>query len=141
MRAHRTYTKRQKAVAVIAAEMTTQSAAAKKTKIPLTTLHEWLDKPEFVELRKNAREGLQEEVTIAARMTWRELTKRVAAMEDRELVSLAGVAADKMLLMSGQATSRTETKDITETLTDHEREQLRHVIEQALEEVAVANGD
>ena len=141
MRAHRTYTKRQKAVAVIAAEMTTQSAAAKKTKIPRTTIMEWLDRPEYVKLRQNAREGLAEEVTIVARLTWREMAKRLDTMEDRELVSLAGVAADKMLLMSGQATSRTETKDITETLTDHEREQLRHVIEQALEEVSVADGD
>ena len=133
---HRRYSKREKLTAVVAAEMTSQEAASEALGIPRTTIHNWMDDPEMVELRQNARQALAEEMAIVARLATRKLGEAIRRdrLEPRDLILAAGMATDKSQLLSGQATSRTETRELTDTLDDHERARLRELIDQALSE-------
>jgi hypothetical protein len=120
MREHRRYTRRQKVTAVVAAEMTSQEAAAEATGIPRTTLAYWMDDPEFVALRQNAREAMADEALTVARLAWGKLAQAIRAgeLEPRDLVLATGMATDKAQLLNGMATARMESRDITGTLAD-----------------------
>lgn len=135
MSERRTYTKRQKVTAVIAAEMTSQKAAAETTGIPVTTIAYWMDQPEFVALRAKTREDLAEESMALAHKTLGEIQRRLAEFEPRDLTILYGVLTDKGQLLAGQPTGRTETRAITDGLDDHEKAALRKVLDAVLEEV------
>ncbi len=132
----RSYTKRQKLTAVIAADMTSTLAAAEATGIPRTSINNWLDDPEIVSLRQNARQMLAEEMGVIARLATQKLGEAIRAgrLEPRDLIMAAGMATDKSQLLAGQATSRTETRDLTETLDDHERAALRDILDDVLRE-------
>ena len=134
------YTRRQKVTAVLAADMTSAEAAAEATGIPRTTIGYWLDKPEFVALRHKARESLAEEMSVIARLAAQKLVEAVLAgrLEPRDLITALGVATDKMQLLTGQATDRLETRDITATLDDHERARLRDILDDALRSAETA---
>lgn len=130
----RRYSKRQKITAVIAAEMTTQAAAAEKLGIPETTLAYWYDQPEFAEYRAKTREELGPEGIALAHNVLAEIKRRLPEFEPRDLSTLLGILVDKAQLVTGQATSRTETKDITAALEDHEKEALADAIDDWLKE-------
>ena len=122
MPTHRRYTKREKVVAVLAADASSTLAAAEATGIPRTTIIEWMDRPEFVELRQNAREGMAEDALMVARLAWKKLGQAIAngELEPRDLVIATGMATDKSQLLNGGATNRTEARDITGTISDAE---------------------
>ena len=136
----RQYTKRQKLTTVIAAEMTSVEAAAEAAGIPRTTLIYWMDRPEFIELRQNARANLAEEMGVIARLATQKLGEAILAgkLEPRDLIMASGMATDKSQLLSGQATGRIETRDLTDTLDDHERAALRGILDGVLAEAAPA---
>jgi hypothetical protein len=96
--------------------MTNPKAAAEATGIPRTTIIAWLEKPEFVTLRQNARESIAEEAIVVARLAWQALGDAIAQgrMEPRDLISAAGMATEKALLTSGEATARTEHRDLAD---------------------------
>lgn len=139
MAERRRYTKAQKANAVMAAEATSMTAVAEATGIPLTTLDYWMDQPEFVALRTKTREELAEGFMVLAHKSQAALIKLVPTMEARDLTVLLGVATDKAQLLSGAATNRTEHRDLTDDLNDHEKETLRDVIDRATAEFAKAD--
>ena len=114
--ARRTYTRREKATTVLAAEMTNPLAASKASGIPRTTIIAWLDKPEFVILRQNARESIAEEAIVVARLAWQALGDAIRAgkVEPRDLISAAGMSTEKALLASGEATARSEHREISD---------------------------
>ena len=116
----RRYTKSEKVAAMVAAEAVSVAAAAEQTGVPRTTILYWLDKPEFVELRHNAREAMAEEAQVVARMAWGALARAIASGElnGRDLVMAAGMASEKAQLLNGGATARSENRDITGTLSD-----------------------
>jgi hypothetical protein len=134
----RSYTKRDRIVAVVAADMTSTEAAATAAGIPRSTLRYWMEDPELAVYRQNAREAISEEATVVARLAWQHLADaiRSGTMEPRDLILAAGMATDKMQLLSGQATARVETKELVNVLDDHERATLRDLIEGALAEPA-----
>jgi hypothetical protein len=140
MAERRSYTRRQKITAVIAADMTSQEAAAEAAGIPRKTLAYWMDKPEFAPYRHKARESLAEEMAVIARLAAQKLVEAVLAgkLEPRDLITALGVATDKMQLLTGQATDRLETRDITATLDDHERARLRDILDDALRSAETA---
>lgn len=111
--------------AVLAADMTNPLAASEATGIPRTTLRQWLEKPEYATLRQNAREAIAEEAMVVARLAWQALGDAIRAglVEPRELISAAGVATDKASLLAGEATARTEHRDLTDG--DDDAEALR----------------
>jgi len=121
---HRRYTRRVKASAVATVEMSSQMAAAEALGIPRTTIQYWLEKPEFGELRRKTREQTAEGFDVLARLAQERLRALIDTMEPRDLVTLMGVATDKGQLLSGAATSRTETRELLNDFDDHEREQM-----------------
>lgn len=136
----RTYTKRQKLTAVVAAEMTSETAAAETTGIPRTTIRYWMEDPEIVALRQNARQALADEMAVVARLATQKLGEAIREnrLEPRDLILAAGMATDKSQLLSGQATVRAETRDLTDTLDDHERATLRDILDGVVREAADA---
>lgn len=134
----RRYTKRQKATAIMAAEMTTVAAAAKQTKVPDSTLRQWVNDPRYAKLRAKTREELAEEMRVLAGLAVKALVEKVSRgeVEPRDLVIMLGVAIDKGQLLSGQATSRTEHRDLLSGLPDDESERLASAIDEWLKETA-----
>lgn len=133
----RRYTRRTKAAAVVAAAVTTVAAAAEASGIPENTLRYWFDAPEFVELRAKTRDDLAAESMGMAHKVLQEISRRLPEFEPRDLSVLYGILTDKGQLLSGAATGRLETRDITEKLDDHERTALRDAIEDWLKEPEV----
>lgn len=117
------------------------TAASESTGIPVTTIDYWMDKPEFAELRMKTREQIAEGSMVLANLAQSELSRKVKAgeVEPRDLAVIYGIAIDKAQLLSGAATSRTETKSLTDGLDDHERQTLRDVIDRAVAESAEAD--
>jgi transposase-like protein len=136
----RRYTKREKVTAVIAAEASSQEAAAEAHGIPRTTLRYWMNDPELAELRQKAREELSEGAAIAAHMAWAGLIRAMqeGRLEPRDLITAAGVATDKAQLLAGHATARTENRTLTDGLDDHEKRILRDILDRATTELAEA---
>lgn len=139
MAAPRRYTKQQKATAVMAAEMVNAEAAAEQTGIPRSTIRRWLEDPELVELRQKTRESMAADMKALAMVALEALMGAIrrGELEGRDLIVALGVAIDKAQLLSGEATSRTETRDLTATLDDHERARLRDILDDALRQAEV----
>lgn len=118
----RRYTKVEKIAAVLAADASSTLAAAEANGIPRKTLAYWLDRPEFADLRHNAREGMAEDALMVARLAWKKLGQAIAAgeLDARDLVIATGMATDKSQLLNGGATNRTEARDLTGTISDAE---------------------
>lgn len=128
MATNRRYTKKVKLAAVVAAEMGSLTQASEQTGIPLSTIAYWTHRPEFAEIRSKTREDLSDEIKLVAHLAWKRIAEslREGTMEPRDAIFAAEKATSLQLLMSGDATSRTESRDISGTLTDSEvREAIR----------------
>ena len=138
MAEHRRYSRKTKASAVVAAEMSSVTAAAETTGIPRKTIEYWVEAPEFAGLRLKTREELASGSIVLAHLAQAEIMAKIRAheVEARDLAVIYGIAIDKGQLLAGEATHRTESRDITATLDDHERETLRKVLDEAMAENA-----
>jgi len=127
----RRYTKAEKLSAVMAAEMTGVTASGEATGIPKTTIHYWMQRPEFAQYRTKAREDLKDEITVVAHLAWQRVAEGLnrGELEPRDALFAAEKATAQYLLMSGEATSRTETKALTDDLDDNEKQRLRDWID------------
>ena len=116
----RRYDKRTKLAAVMAAEMGGVVQAEEQTGIPESTIRYWMDKPEFAEVRAKTREDLADEIKVVAHLAWRRIAEalRTGEMEPRDATFAAEKATSLQILMSGGATARMESRDITGTLAD-----------------------
>jgi hypothetical protein len=128
--------KRQKLAAVLAADMVGVVAAAEQSGIPESTIRYWAQKPEFAEYRAKARQDLVDEVGVVAHLAWRRVAEALLAgtMEPRDALS-ADKATSLYQLVTGEATQRTESRELTEGLDDHERATLRKMLEDELAKV------
>ncbi len=138
MAEHRRYSRRTKTGVVIAAVATSVAAAAESAGIPESTVHYWFDSPEFAEVRTKTREDLAAESMGMAHKVLSEITRRLPEFEPRDLSVLYGILTDKGQLLAGHATARTETRDLTDSLDDHERQNLRDAIDAFLKEAVPA---
>lgn len=127
--------RREKLAAVMAAEMVGVVQASEQTGVPESTIRYWAEKPEFAEFRARTREELAEEVKVVAHLAWKRVAETLPTMEPRDALFAADKASSLLQLVTGQATSRTETRDLTDSLDDHEREQLRKVLDDVLKDV------
>lgn len=120
MAARRRYDRSEKAGLVAQVERTSLTATSEASGVPLTTLKYWYDSEEFAEVRNKTREELAEGSVGLALLAQGELVRRIRSgkISDQALVTAFGVAIDKAQLLSGNATSRTEARDITGTLSD-----------------------
>ena len=111
-RQHRRYPKATKAALILLADQTSINAAAEAGAVPPRTLGYWMDQPEYAELRLHARERMAEEALTVARKGWGLLAEKLPELEPRDLIDLVEMATSKALLMSGEATARTEHRDL-----------------------------
>ena len=123
----RRYTRRQKLSAVLAADMTGVIATEEATGIPESTIRYWMEQPEFAAYRAKAREDLKDEITVVAHLAWQRVAEGLHKnlLEPRDALFAAEKATSQYLLMSGEATGRLETRDLTDDITDDERARLR----------------
>ena len=75
----RRYTKREKVTTVMAAEMTSLSAAAKSSGIPKSTVKNWLDNPKLAQLRTTTREQLADEARVLQQLAAEAIRARLPA--------------------------------------------------------------
>jgi len=134
MAERRRYTRKQKLSAVMASDMLGVVAAADSSGIPESTIRYWAQKPEFAEYRAKTREDLAEEVGIVAHLAWQRVGEalRAGTLEPRDALFAADKATTLYQLVTGEATNRTESRDITDTLDDHERDALRKVLDEVM---------
>jgi len=130
----RRYTKRQKGVVVAIAEMSSVAAAAEKSGVPESTVRYWRDSPEFAEIRAKTKADLAEGWIVVAHLA---VDSMIGALQrgefkPQDLPTLGGIATDKSQLLSGAATERAETRDLTND--DHERAALRDAIKREIAE-------
>lgn len=120
MAGRRRYTRAEKVAVIAAAAATSNLAASEASGVPESTIRRWLDDPEMARLRDNAREAMADEALVVARLAWNALAGaiRTGQLDGRDLVMAAGMATDKAQLLTGGATARAETRDITGTLSD-----------------------
>lgn len=139
MATRRRYTKADRAAAVGLAVVKGTEAAAEELGIPRTTLAYWMDKPEFVELRQKSADQVAEAMWVAMQAGIARVVELIPLTEDIAKVSIAlGVLYDKRALLTGGATSRAESRALTEDFDDHERRQLRDILDGALRSAAEA---
>ena len=132
------YTKRQKVAAIVAAELTTAKAAAKSTGIPETNIRRWRDDPEMAQYSAKTREEIAEDARALSARVLESIRERLGEFDPRDLSVLFGILTDKSQLLAGQPTERTETRDITATRPDHEKDALADAIDEWLKERADA---
>lgn len=117
--AHRRYTKLEKAEAVAVATLTSAEAAGEQLGIPRTTINYWLDQPEFVALRQKTRDEVGERLWSAIQVGIDEVAKGLRSDAPlRDKATAVGILYDKHALLTGGATGRTESRDLTGTLSD-----------------------
>lgn len=87
-------------------------AASKATGIPATTLRGWkaLYPNEFVELRREKRTGLIDDVWAAAREALKQLKAKLPMMKGEKVAVAFGILVDKALVMGGEPDTISETK-------------------------------
>ncbi len=133
---------RAKAVGIAVVEG--QAEAARQTGLPVSTIHEWFHSEEFAGLRARSREEVAAEFWAVIQDGLKHVHAGLNGDEPlRDKAQAVGILYDRYALLSGQATSRTETRDLTASLNDHEKQRLRDLIEGALAEPAAtaAGGD
>ena len=115
MTTSRTYTKATKARASGIAIATGVSEAERQTGIPKTTIQRWVTSDECVQLRTRAREEFAAELYAGVQEGARHV---IDGMRDpdaplRDKAQAFGILYDRFALLSGEATSRSEHRDIS----------------------------
>ena len=119
MATRRRYTAKQRAAAVGIAALSNVEVAAESTGIPRTTIDYWMDKPEFVELRSKTRDQVADEFWSTIQIGLKRVAQLIPTTDDLQKVSIAtGILYDKHALLTGGATGRTESRDLTGSLAD-----------------------
>src|SRR5450631_1697274 len=97
MAERRRYSRKTKASAVIAAEMSSVMAAAETTGIPRTTIGYWVEQPEFVTLRQKTRAEMAAGSTLLPHLAQAETMAKLRAHEvgPRDLAVICGPGIHK----------------------------------------------
>src|SRR5512146_268692 len=119
----------------MAAELVGVTAAAEQSGIPHQTVSYWLERPEFGEYRRKAREDMAEEVGVVAHLAWQRVAEALRAnkLEPRDALFAADKATTLYQLVTGEATSRLEHRDVSDTLNDEERDTLAKILREAVD--------
>ena len=130
----------EKAAAVGIALAVGVTEAERQTGIPKQSIDYWLNSEAFGHLRTRARADVATEMWAGVQVG---LQAVVTGFNDpdaplRDKATAFGVLYDRFALINGDATSRTESKSITDDLPDHERRILRDLIHGALEEATAS---
>jgi hypothetical protein len=122
----RHYTKKEKVVAVVTAELSSNVAAELMTGVPESSIRRWRDDPDLAKYVDNAREDIAEGAQLMAHVALERIAAKMDTFEGKDLITLFGVMVDKAQLLTGGATARMESRDISGSITDAEvREAVR----------------
>lgn len=115
----RAYTQAQKAEAVGLASVTSQKHAAESLGIPRRTLGQWVNDPQWQDLRDASRDQLATQMWVGIQIGLAEVVKDIQGEAPlRDKATALGILYDKHALLTGAATARTESRDLTGTLSD-----------------------
>lgn len=111
---------RERAEAVGIAVFEGVTAAERETGIPKQTIHEWLQSDEFGHLRTRARDVVAAEWWAGVQVGFAAVLEGLRDPDQplRDKAQALAVLYDRLALMTGGATSRMESRDITGTLSD-----------------------
>ena len=116
--------------------------ASEQTGIPERTIRLWQESAEYAELRQRTKEQAVEEWWAIVQRGFRKTAELLEGTTDSQRAATAtAIIADKMLLIRGDATSRTETRSLSDVLDDHERAILSSVIDRELADRETAGSD
>lgn len=134
----RSYTPEQKAKAVGLAVVHGVVKAAEESGVPKQRVSDWLaDIDPSGQMRTKSRDKVAEEMWAVIQIGVQEVSKGIQGDAPlRDKVVAVGVLYDKFALLTGSATSRTESRDISGTLSDAD---LVNIVREA-EQIASAVG-
>lgn len=119
----RRYTRKQKAVAVGIAAVDGVTRAGEVTGIAKQTIDYWLHDPEFGQLRTTAREVVVEQFWMGIQVGIQQVTEGLRGDAPlREKASALDNLVEKFALLSGEATNRTEHRELLNGFDDGEKE-------------------
>ena len=127
----RRYGTRTRVKSVTKALATSVAAASRATGIPEDNIRRWMNDPEMQEYAAKTREEIADESRALSVKVLGEIYRRLPDYEPRDLSVLYGILVDKGQLLSGQATARSETRDLTGTFDDEEWGKLKDVLREA----------
>jgi hypothetical protein len=112
---HRRYSAKTKGEAVGIAVLEGVTEAERQTGIPKETIHYWLDRPEFAQLRTRAREEMAADVKAAFLAGLARTVELLAiSMDVRDVGDVTDKLGNRYALLTGEATARTEHRDLTD---------------------------
>jgi hypothetical protein len=89
--------------------------AERQTGIPKETIHYWLDEPEFAQFRTRARDEMATDVKAAFLKGLHRTVELLAKDTDlRAVGDVTDKLGNRYALLSGEATARTEHRDLTD---------------------------
>jgi hypothetical protein len=133
MATKRRYDARTKAKAVGIALVEGVTEAERQTNIAKQTIHQWLERPEYGQMRTTAREVVLESLWVGVQIGIQALVEGIKG--DAPLNHKADAwdkLAQRYALLNGEATARTETRDLFDKYDDHESAVLGDAIRNEL---------
>ena len=122
----------ERARAVGVALMDGIAEASRKTGIPETTIHAWMDRPEFAELRSRTKDAVAEEWWAGVQLAFRRSLELLSNTDDPVKAATAGaIIFDKLALTRGDPTARSEVSTF-HGYNDHEKRAIADLLRQAL---------
>jgi hypothetical protein len=126
-----------KLVTVVGSELYGVGNTSKMTKVPEHVIRRWRNEEELAPYVNAVRLEIIGKATDAADKAWDGLITRldadIDAIPTKELLAIAAEATNKMQLLTGGATSRSETRDVTEGVSDAEMQVIVHAARRHLE--------
>lgn len=105
-------------------------AASASTGIPERTIYVWQESEEFAELRARTKDQVADEWWAGIQKGFRAVIAGFDGDDPlQQKATAAAILFDKLALMRGEATSRSESRDLTKVYDDHELTTLRDFID------------
>jgi hypothetical protein len=128
----RQYTKRQRGAVVGMAEVMGVRPAARKAHVPESTIRRWRENPDVAQMRAEKHDEVVADVWSAFQMGVKRIIELIPESDDLSKVAVAtGIIYDKLALMSGAATTRSEHRDVTDSFDDEEWGKLKGLLREA----------
>lgn len=120
----------ERARAVGIAAVTSIAEAARQTGYSEPAIHKWFHSEDFEELRSRKTSVMEDEWRVGVQIAFRRSIELLASTEDPVKAATTGaIIFDKLALATGQATSRTESRSLTDDYDDEEKARLRDFID------------
>ena len=102
------------------------SEASRQTGIPESTIHQWMKSPEFAELRERTKAQVADEWWAGVQHGFRRVIEAFDQEADvQKKATAAAILFDKVAMLRGEATARSETRSLTDGLSDDEKRRVR----------------